>query len=246
METIETGLGINKTGAMTSIKEALKTLEGAESLTNPPDGDSSLIGENRVRYMMEGDPVGTVPIPLTVKGMMSSVQEKLLMGNHIFMDKLGERIAFERTGTRLYESLISKHIGTKDQRSLPDLTMLEQFYLEELKHFNMAAEIMMKLGGDPTAMTPSADIAGVAGMGWVQVINDPRTTFLQSLETILQAELVDNACWETLIEIAAGMGLQEAVEEFTVALEEEKFHLATVKQWVKELNLSGKVSPLLQ
>lgn len=246
METIEANLGINKTGALTSIKEALKTKEGAESLTTPPPGDSSLLGENRVLYMQEGGPVGSVPVPMTVKGLMSSAQEKLMMGNHVFMDKLGERIAFERTGTRLYEALISKYQGTSDQEGLPDLITIEQFYMEELKHFNMAAEIMMKLGGDPTAMTPSADIAGVAGMGWIQVINDPRTTFLQSLETILQAELVDNACWETLIELAANLGLNEAVDEFTVALQEEIIHLRTVKQWVTELNLDGKVSQLLQ
>ncbi len=246
METIETNLGINKTGVLTSIQEALKTKKGAESLTTPPPGDSSLLGENRVLYMQEGDPVGSVPVPMTVKGLLSSAQEKILMGNHVFMDKLGERIAFERTGTRLYEALISKYQGTSNQEGLPDLITIEQFYMEELKHFNMAAEIMMKLGGDPTAMTPSADIAGVAGMGWVQVINDPRTTFLQSLETILQAELVDNACWETLIELAAHLGLKEAVDEFTLALQEESVHLTTVKQWVKELNLDGKVSRLLQ
>lgn len=246
METIETDLGINKTGAMTSIKEAMKTKEGAESLTTPPPGDSSLMGENRILYMQEGDPVGTVPLPMTMKGLISSAQEKILMGNHVFMDKLGERIAFERTGTRLYEALISKYQGTEDQSVLPDITIIEQFYMEELKHFNMAAEVMMKLGGDPTAMTPSADIAGVSGMGWVQVINDPRTTFLQSLETILQAELVDNACWETLIDLAGSIGLKEAVDEFTTAWEEENVHLATVKQWVRELNLTGKVSPMIQ
>lgn len=95
-------------------------------------------------------------------------------------------------------------------------------------------------------MTPSADIAGIAGMGWIQVINDPRTTFLQSLETILQAELVDNASWETLLELAIHLGLKEAVDEFTIALQEEEIHLETVKQWVKELNLDGKVSPILQ
>lgn len=246
METIETGLGINKTGALTSLKEAVKTMEGAESLTTPPPGDSSLMGENRIFYMQEGDPVGSVPMPMTMKGFVSSAQEKLLMGNHVFMDKLGERIAFERTGTRLYEALISKYQGTEDQSVLPDITIIEQFYMEELKHFNMAAEVMMKLGGDPTAMTPSADIAGVSAMGWVQVISDPRTTFLQSLEAILQVELVDNACWETLVDLAGSMGLKEAVNEFTVALEEEAIHLATVKQWVRELNLTGKVSPMIQ
>jgi hypothetical protein len=38
------------------------------------------------------------------------------------------------------------------------------------------------------------------------VIVDPRTTLLQSLEAVLIAELFDNACWETLVELAQQAG----------------------------------------
>lgn len=63
-------------------------------------------------------------------------------------------------------------------------------------------------------MTPSADVAGVAAMGWVQTITDPRINFKQSLEIILQAELVDNACWEVLIELAEDVGLSSLATSF--------------------------------
>lgn len=244
MKTIETDVGKNKTGIMTSLKEAMKTEKGAVELTDLTPGDSSALGNNRIRYMLEGDPLGTLPPPAGLKGFAASVKEKVMTGNHTFMDKLGERIAFERTGTRLYEALLSKYHGTEDKSVLPPLNMLEQFYLEELKHFNLAAEVMLKLGGDPTAMTPSADVCGVAGAGWVQVIGDPRTTFLQSLEIILQAELVDNACWENIIEMAEKLGQKDAIREFQVAKEEEDIHLLNIKRWVKELNQNGRVSLL--
>ncbi len=234
--------GMNRTGVLMSPIDAAKTEEGAIKLTRPTQGDASAIAQNRIRYKMEADPLGTIPLPTTIKGVTASVVENMVYGHHIFLDKLGERIAFERTGSRLYEALLSKYHGTADKQNLPELERLEQFYLEERKHFEMACEVMAKMGGDPTAMTPSADVCGVAGMGWVQVISDPRTTFLQSLETILQAELVDNACWEVLIELADNLGMKDAVAQFEIALEEESIHLQFVKRWVREMNLEGSVS----
>lgn len=239
MDTIETSVGDNRTGIMISPKEATKTMKGAIELTNPPAGDSTALGDNRARFMMEADPVGTMPAPASLKGLASSMKEKLMNGHHQFMDKLGERIAFERTGTRLYGALISKYMGTADRSAFPDIEMIRKFYLEEKRHFNLCCEVMLNIGGDPTAMTPSADVCGMAAMGWVQVMSDPRTTFLHSLEVILQAELVDNNCWENLIELADQLGLDHVVEDFRQALAEEENHLSHVRAWVKELNLKG-------
>lgn len=91
-------------------------------------------------------------------------------------------------------------------------------------------------------MTPAADLCGTAALGWIQVITDPRATFLQSLEIILQAELVDNAGWELLIELAEKNAMGEMAVLFQQCLDEEAFHLLTVKQWVLELTLNGEVS----
>lgn len=233
--------GFNKTGVLISPLDAAKTEEGAVKLTRPSQGDASALAQNRIRYKMEAEPLGTIPLPTSIKGVTSAVIENMVYGHHIFLDKLGERIAFERTGVRLYEALLSKYHGTSDKQNLPELERLEQFYLEERKHFEMAADVMTKMGADPTAMTPSADVAGVAGMGWIQAISDPRTSFLQSLEVILHAELVDNSCWEVLIELADNLGMKDAVEQFEIALEEESVHLQFVKRWVREMNLNGGV-----
>jgi rubrerythrin len=239
-ETIKAGM--NRTGIMISPINAAMTEKGAIKLTHPSIGDSSAIGNNRIRYALESDPVGTIPIPTSLKGVASSVVENMVFGQHIFLDKLGERIAFERSGVRLYEALISKYYSSSKQKNLPPIEKIEEFFLEERKHFDMACAVMVKLGGDPTAMTPAADVVGVASMGWVQVLADPRTSFLQSLEIILQAELVDNACWELLIEMAQKLGIKNAVADFQIALEEEQEHLVHVKQWVQELTMEGSVS----
>src|SRR5690606_7301279 len=90
-------------------------------------------------------------------------------------------------------------------------------------------------------MTPSADVAGVAGAGWVQALGDPRINFKQSLEVILQAELVDNDCWDVLIGMAEDLGLNTLVEKFQMAKAEEDVHLSTIRTWVKEMNLKPAI-----
>jgi hypothetical protein len=48
----------------------------------------------------------------------------------------------------------------------------------------MLKSIIERHGGDPTAVTPSMDLQATASRGVMQVIVDPRTTLLQSLEAI--------------------------------------------------------------
>lgn len=238
-----TDLGFNKTGIKMSPIEATKTAEGAAGKTVPPDGDGfEALKEMRIDYIKESEAVGTVPMPGTPKGMFSALIEKFKKGDHGFIDKLGERIAFERTGTRLYEALIAKYEGSSDKAGYPDLSVIKQFHDEELKHFRWCCEAMEDIGGDATAMTPSADVAGVAAMGWMQAITDPRINFKQSLEIILQAELVDNDCWDVLIQMAKELSMKDLAERFQQAKMEEDVHLITIRQWVMDMNLNGKIT----
>ena len=95
------------------------------------------------------------------------------------------------------------------------------------------------LGGDPTAMTPAADVIGTAGSGWVQVLTDPRVTLTEALKVMLSVELTDNDAWQTLLDLAMGLGQDELADSFRQALEEEDEHLTRVRTWVA-LALSGQ------
>jgi rubrerythrin len=242
-----TKLGLNRTGRKMAPIEAKKSAEGAIRLTDPAEGDELSLAENRMRYMLEAEALGTIPLPANLKGVLSELHEKIMAGDHAFMDKLGERIAFERTGVRLYQALISKYEGSADKHLYPELDILRRFHQEEKDHFHMLSKIMEELGGDATAMTPSADMAGVASMGWLQVLTDPRTDFLQCLEIILQAELVDNDSWEILIELAEKLGQTQLATQFQAAKNEEDVHLESIRRWVIELNLNGSTdAPAIQ
>lgn len=234
MATQTSPLGHNRTGISSAPREARSMAEGAgEFLPIDLTLDESAIGEVRQGYAEEAEPIGSVPPPAKVEGIASAVVEGL-KGNRPtqFIDKLGERLAFERTGVRLYEALISKYKAFGGFGAGPDLAQLEKIMFEEHDHFRMVADAIGTMGGDATVMTPSADLHATLSRGIADVMVDPRTTFAQCLEGILVAELADNECWENLIELAQQNGRQDMAGTFERALAEERDHLASVRTWI--------------
>jgi hypothetical protein len=68
-------------------------------------------------------------------------------------------------------------------------------------------------------------------------MNDPRTSCLQSLHVMLDAELIDNAGWELLIQLARAAGHENIAERFQHAMQQEAHHLATLRDLVARLTL---------
>lgn len=228
-------VGMNKTGIGTSPILSKELLKGAEEGKFSSPGDESGIHVVRGRYAKEvgKEGLGSVPIPATLKGAAKTGVE-LLKGHKasVFIDKLGERLAFERTGTRLYEEALSKFEVFGSWEGGPSREQLQKVLSDELSHFVLLKECMEQLGADPTAMTPSADLVSVVSMGIPKALTDPRTNLRQCLEALLVAELADNAGWELLIELARGLGKDDLVARFQVALEAEAQHLEWVTKWV--------------
>jgi len=209
------------------------TVEGAvEAHTGGPLDGQALVAERSV-WARAAPPLGTVPPPGTVKGLMKTALEKL-QGHQptVLIDKLGERLAFERTGTRLYEAVRSKLAVADPHPGGPALDELEVIRDDEHHHAALVAEAILQLGADPTAMTPSADLMAVASLGWVQAVTDPRTTLNQCLDVLLVAELADHGGWELLIGLSARLGFDELANKFRIALAEETEHVVKVQRWV--------------
>jgi rubrerythrin len=196
----------------------------------------------RQQYIQEADPIGSVPLPATIKGV-ALTGTKLLTGQHpqLLLDKLAERLAFERGGTRIYDALITKFNATESaSENGGDVVTLDKLMTirdEEASHFNLLSETIVKLGGDPTSQTPSADLVGIETMGLVQAVTDPRTSFADSLHAVLIAEMTDVAGWELLISLVESLGETDMVSRFSTALEEENEHLANVKYWHQQLTI---------
>lgn len=235
----------NRTGLQMSPADSQELLEatrgGQYASTALPDPQSDGLAETRAEYLAEAGPLGTVPAPVTPVGMARSAAQAL--GGRklqVFMDKLAERAAFERGGVRLYDALLAKHRGEIEQQAhgtrgngrdpISYDTLLE-FRQQEAEHFLLVADAINRLGGDPTAQTPSADVVGMMTLGLVQTVSDPRTTLTQSLGAILTAELADASSWDLLAELAVASGQEQMAREFREALHHEERHLRTIRDW---------------
>lgn len=222
----------NRTGVGAAPDEAAAQAEGvAELMTAQPGGPVSIRANGlvltRASYEMEAHPVGTMPPP-----MLEAGDEEELEVPAVLLDKLSERLAFERSGTRLYEGLIGKLQVRGTFEGGPTEEELRHFMQAELRHFQLVASALTALGGDPTAMSPCANVTAVASQGLVQVVSDPRTTLAQALHAIHIAELADNDGWAMLIEITRDAGQEEIAASFDEARREEDEHLMKVRQWL--------------
>jgi rubrerythrin len=243
-------LGKNRTGIDMSPAQSKEMLSGAEEFAGSDEYSRTAEAADietpdmvaiDTQYIRESDPVGSVPMPATLRGALKAGKKKA--GGHnpeVFLNKLGERLAYERTGVRFYESVITKCEAADDLHTAGPVTVEELRYIrdQEAEHFVMLKATIVALGADPTAQTPDADVSGVAGMGMQQVLNDPRTTMAQCLEVLLSLELTDNAAWELLIMLAEELGADDLVEQFQQALTQEQEHVQRVRSWYEQMMMS--------
>lgn len=251
-----TSTGLNRTGAAMS-PEGSRAMQAASlELTPPATVDLTEMKAMRMRSIAEADAVGSIPPPATLGGIVKTGLS-MVTGNQptLLLDKMGERLAFERTGTRLYDALITKYEALSATSELPTLDQLpatsagkltratdrtplaalKRIRAEEHAHFQLLSQAIESLGGDPTAQTPCADVAGAASIGFMQVLTDPRTTLAQCLDVMLGVELTDNAGWELLIQLAEDNAQSDLAGRFLGALAEEQEHAIIVRGWLESL-----------
>ena len=225
-------------------------MKGAQEGGASPEGDFPTAHTQILQqYQSDLQPVGTMPPPTRLKGVATAAKTAI-KGQHatILLDKLGERLAFERSGTRLYDLLLGKFDLHGTWSGGPTRAELAEIRHDELQHFRLLSDCLRKLGSDPTVVTPCADVTIVESFGIHNVVADPRTNLAQSLHAILVAELADNAGWELLIELTDGLGYTDMASQFSMALVTEVEHLARVKRWTRsetraEAGMSTAASP---
>ncbi|KQQ50847.1 ferritin Dps family protein [Pseudomonas sp. Leaf127] len=234
MSTPQVEIGMNKTGAQKAPHDTERQLEATRLFPADVPGNAEAYTHARQHAIREADPVGTVPAPDSVKGKLKTTFDKAIGKNpQVLLDKLGERLAFERTGVRLYEAMIAKALAVPEAN--PELVeTLREIQAQELEHMHLLHDTIATLGGDPTAVTPCADVAGVKATGVLQVLTDPRTTVSQSMSAILTIELEDNAAWELLIELADKGGHPMIANSFARAFVQEEEHLSRIRSAVRQ------------
>jgi hypothetical protein len=227
-----TQLGLNLTGGRAAGSGAPQT---SERCTADDEYDEAAMMAVRMRYISEAKSIGSVPLPATLKGAVQAGVARLSGRNtEVLIDKLGERLAFERMAARLYDVLMLKCESALID--LPPGITIDQircFRDEEIAHFKLLVEALREMGADATAQTPSADTIGVQLSGLLQVISDPRTNVMQCLTAILTAEMTDNAGWELLIRLSREMGYEKLADSFHLAFQIEELHLHSIREWLE-------------
>lgn len=242
-----TDVGKNRTGVGTSPIDSKAAARAAKAAQPTSTGGVQPIAQVRLDVATESEPIGSVSPPTTLKGAVKTAAQALRgKSATVLLDKLGARLAFERTGARLYEAVIDRLSAfSADAAQGPTAAELRALQEQELKHMDLVRRAIESVGGDPTAMTPGADLEAVASSGVLHAASDPRMQVAESLHALLAAELLDNAGWELLIELARGLGQDDMVTSFTVALDEERIHLSRVRGWLQALTMeeAGLAAP---
>lgn len=238
-EVMEAELFLNRTGVMTNPDLSAELIRGAKETIPSSSGSGEQVEANRAEYLKEGLPIGSPPVIVTNDKLGEEELAADADRMSVLLDKLGERLAFERQGTRLYEAFLQKlEQAPVENGGGPSAEDLRHICEEELEHFKLLQKAISEIGGDATVQTPSADVVGVLSHGIVQVVSDPRTTIPQTLQAVLSAELADNDGWQMLNELAGQLGYSELAAKCEKAFQEEQEHLENVRGWLSEMTLS--------
>lgn len=216
-------IGDNRTGIATHPRRTAAMVKGSREFPPSSRGSDENLAGVRIEYGREARPIGSLPPLPDITPNEITIQ---------FMDKLGARLAFERTGVRLYDALLAKHKALGGFDGGPSRAELERIRNEEYAHLMLLSQAAESLGADPTAVTPAANVQATSSIGVVQVVTDPRTSLLAALDAVLVAELTDNDAWESLIELARHAGHDALAESFAGALRDEIEHLENVRRWL--------------
>ncbi|HAN52654.1 MAG TPA: ferritin Dps family protein, partial [Pseudomonas sp.] len=102
-------VGSNFTGVQMSPKDTKRLLDAVNEIHPDVPGDERGMLVERTERAAEADRIGSVPVPGSAKGMLKTGFD-MMRGKspEVFLDKLGERLAYERNGVRLSEAMIAK------------------------------------------------------------------------------------------------------------------------------------------
>ena len=238
-EITEAELFVNQTGVMANPDLAAELIQGAKKTIPSSESGGEHVEANRGSYLKEGLPIGSPPV--IVVNEQQGAKELAADADRmsVLLDKLGERLAFERQGTRLYETFLQKlEQAPLENGGGPSSENLRHICDEELEHFKLLQKAIAQIGGDATVQTPSADVVGVLSHGILQVVSDPRTTIPQTLQAVLSAELADNDGWQMLWELAGQLGYSDLATKCEKAFQEEQEHLQNIRGWLSEMTLT--------
>jgi rubrerythrin len=151
------------------------------------------------------------------------------------IDLLSERLCFERAGEKLYDKILERMQASRDPSISRMLDQMQEHRDQEKEHEEWLEECIRKLGGDDQELTDKARLVTQESKGIEEVImKDPQLPHL--FHALLAAELVDNAGWDLLVQLADEANDNAAKREFKKRLQEEEQHLTLMREAMKKIS----------
>ena len=152
------------------------------------------------------------------------------------IDLLNERLAFERAGVQLYDRILTRMRASQDPNIQRMLEEMQKHRDEEKEHEEWLEAQIRSLGGSAHAETEHSRLVTRESQGIIDVVNTaPELPHL--FHALLAAELVDNAGWDLLVQIADEAGDKAAKREFKKRLHQEEDHLLFVRKAVEKFTI---------
>jgi len=148
------------------------------------------------------------------------------------IDLLNERLAFERTGVRLYDRMLLRMRLTEDREIGRMIDRMQRYRDEEREHEEWLEGQIRDLHGDDHMPTEKSVLVLAETQGIERVVQ--RDPWLQhDFHALLTAELADTAGWDLLVRVAEEFGDREARREFKQRHREELEHVLFVRKVVE-------------
>jgi bacterioferritin (cytochrome b1) len=158
------------------------------------------------------------------------------------IDLLSERLAFERAGVKLYDTLHGRLRVATDPALKALLEQVEHNRDEEEEHVEWLEGQIRALGGDAHTPTERSVLVRAESEGVERVMRRD-DSIPHDFHALLTAELADNAGWDLLVQIADEFGDAAAKKEFKKRLQEEEQHLLFVRKTLLELTKQEVSAP---
>lgn len=144
------------------------------------------------------------------------------------LDLLTERLTFERTSVRLYDTVISRMKSSNDKNVIGMIGQMTKQRKDEKDHEEWLEEQVRALGSDAHSETELSELIERESRGIMEVIaQDNELPHL--FHALLTAELVDDNGWKLLLQLADEAGDDVARQELRVRAEAEEQHLIYIR-----------------
>ncbi len=153
------------------------------------------------------------------------------------LDVLTERLTYERAGVKLYDKVIECVRASSEPAITKMLGQLAEHRDQEKEHQEWLEGQIRALGGDPNASTKMSRTIETESKGVEQVILGGQASMRQMFHALATAELVDNAGWDLLVDLADEADDDDAKKAFKKRLHEEEEHLVFAKRALEKLTV---------